>query len=232
MQSYSQFGEDILLWEHFHGKQNGFFVEIGANHPTLLSQTWFFERQGWSGILVEPLASKCQLLRSARPRSKVVQAAIGAPEQRGPAKLNVAAEDDMLSGLRVDRDVIVGCVEDVDVRTLDDVLIEAKNPKIDLLSIDVEGLELDVLRGFNIEQAQPKVVLVEDHLQQLSLHRHIVRRGYRLVKRTGCNNWYVPVDCEFKLSSLIEKLMLCKEIHMDTPIRCARFYFKKRLWRQ
>lgn len=232
MQSYSQFGEDILLWEHFHGKQNGFFVEIGANHPTLFSQTWFFERQGWSGILVEPLAAKCQLLRSARPRSKVVQAAIGAPKQRGPAKLNVAAEDDMLSGLRVDRDVIVSGVEEVEVRTLDDVLIEAGNPKIDLLSIDVEGLELDVLRGFNIEQSQPKVVLVEDHLQQLSLHRHIIRRVYRLVKRTGCNNWYVPEDCEFKLSNLIEKLMLYKEIHMDTPIRCARFYFKKRLWRK
>jgi FkbM family methyltransferase len=230
MQSYSQFGEDILLWQHFRAKPDGFFVEIGANHPTKLSQTWLLEQQGWSGILIEPLASKCELLRSQRPRSKVIQAAMGAPEQRGRAKFIVAAEDDMLSRLKVDEDIVVGSVEDVEVRTLDDVLTDSGHPKIDLLSIDVEGLELDVLRGFNIEQSQPGVILIEDHLQRLSVHRHVVSRGYRLVKRTGCNNWYVPNYGEFNLSTPKEKFRLWKEIHLDTPIRCARFYFKKRRW--
>jgi hypothetical protein len=39
MNSYSQFGEDLLLWEYFGARPEGFFVEVGANHPTKCSQT-------------------------------------------------------------------------------------------------------------------------------------------------------------------------------------------------
>jgi len=232
MQSYSQFGEDVLLWQHFGRRTNGFFVEIGANHPTLFSQTWLFEQQGWTGILVEPLAAKCALLRAHRPHSRVFQAAIAAPEQRGRAKFTVAAGDDMLSGLTVDPRTTAAAVEEVQVRTLDDVLAEAGHPRIDLLSIDVEGLELQVLRGFDLERYRPAVMLVEDHLQRLEVHRHLVGRGYRLVKRTGCNNWYVPREAEFSLSTPGERFLLWKEIHLDTPVRCVRFFFKRLRLRQ
>src|ERR1017187_5507645 len=66
MSSYSQSGEDLLLWEYFGARTNGFFLEAGANHPTKLSQTWLFELHGWKGILVEPLAKNCELLRQHR----------------------------------------------------------------------------------------------------------------------------------------------------------------------
>ena len=228
MNSYSQFGEDVLLWQHFGGKRNGFFVEAGANHPTIASQTWLFEQNGWKGILVEPIAEKYELIRQQRPGSQVVHLALGAPEQRGRARFNVAAENDGLSGLVVNAEVTVKHVEEVEVRTLDDVLAEAGNPKLDLVSIDVEGLELQVLRGFDLKRHRPAVLLVEDHLQRMGVHRHIVENGYRLVKRTGCNNWYVPRGEKFALASLGERFGLRKEIWLDTPVRCVRFYFKRR----
>src|SRR5438552_3236195 len=106
MNSYSQFGEDIFLWEYFGGKTDGFFVEAGANHPTRCSQTCLFEEQGWKGILVEPIAKNCELLREDRPGSRVFQFALGAPEQRGRARLNVAAENDGLSGFTVNEGVV------------------------------------------------------------------------------------------------------------------------------
>ena len=228
MNSYSQFGEDVLLWQHFAGKRDGFFMEVGANHPTKLSQTWFFEEQGWKGILVEPLASKCDLLRAHRPRSVVVQAAVGAPEQRGRAEFTIAAGDDMLSGLKTHDGVTAAATEWVDVRTLDDLLGELGNPKLDLVSIDVEGLELDVLRGFDLQRHRPGVLLIEDHLQRLSVHQRLVRKGYRLVKRTGCNNWYVPQGDPFNLTAASERFQLWREIHLDTPVRCLRFAWKRR----
>jgi FkbM family methyltransferase len=228
MQSFSQFGEDLMLWQYFREKPNGFFVEIGANHPTQYSQTWFFEQRGWKGMLVEPLAAKCELLRQQRSGSRVYQVALGAPEQRGRAKFTIAEGDDMLSGLAVNAEVAVKRVEEVEVRTLDDVLAEAGNPKVDLLSIDVEGSELEVLRGFDLERHRPAILLVEDHLQKMNVHRHIARHGYRLVKRTGCNNWYVPRGVEFNLTSASERFGLRKEIWLDTPVRCVRFYFKRR----
>jgi FkbM family methyltransferase len=229
MQSYSQFGEDVLLWEHFHGKADGFFVEAGANHPTLCSQTWLLEQRGWKGILVEPIGEKFELIRRERPASRVIRLALGAPEQRGRARFNVAAGNDALSGLSLNEGVTAERVEEVEVRTLDDVLAEAGNPRLDLVSIDVEGVELEVLRGFDLARHRPAVLLVEDHLQKMKVHRHITRQNYRLVKRTGCNNWYVPRDAEFKLTTAGERFSLRKEIWLDTPVRCVRYFFKR--WR-
>ena len=230
-QSFSQFGEDLLLWEYFRKRPQGFFVEVGANHPTKYSQTWLFERQGWKGILVEPLAAKSDLLRRERPGSRVFQAAMGAPEQRGRARFSVAAGDDMLSGLMMNDGVDIEAVEEVEVKTLDDVLAEAGNPKLDLVSIDVEGVELQVLRGFDLERHRPAVLLIEDHLKNLDVHRFIARHGYRLVKRTGCNNWYVPRNAEFELSTAGERFGLRKKIWLDTPVRRVRLFFKRKFAR-
>lgn len=227
LESFSQFGEDILLWEHFGRKTDGFYVEAGASHPFHQSQTWFFEQRGWRGILVEPLEWKSQRLRQERPRSQVFQAALGAPEQRGKATFYVVDSDENLSGLTPHAERAVRPCE-VEVRTLDDLLAEAGNPKLDFVSLDVEGAELEVLRGFDLARHRPAVLLVEDHLQRLSVHRYLVRQRYRLVKRTGCNNWYVPTGAEFRLTSPGERLRLRKEIWLDTPVRCVRFFFKRR----
>ncbi len=228
MQSYSQFGEDLLLWKHFGGRTDGFFVEAGANHPTLCSQTFLLEQQGWKGILIEPIRDNFERVRQGRPNSRVFRLALGAPEQRGTVVLNVAAGNDGLSGLTVNDGVVVERTEQVELKTLDDVLEEAGNPRLDLVSLDVEGLELQVLKGFDLNRHQPGLLLVEDHLQRMGVHRHLVRHGYRLVKRTGCNSWYVPRGSRFELSTVWERLALRWEIWIDTPIRCIRFYFKRR----
>lgn len=54
MKSYSQFYEDIFLWQLFQGKTTGTYVDIGANHPTELSNTKKFYDAGWRGVTVEP----------------------------------------------------------------------------------------------------------------------------------------------------------------------------------
>ena len=93
LESYAQNQEDILAWDYFDHKTDGFFVEVGANHPTELSQTWFLEQRGWKGILVEPLPACCEKLRAVRKNSIICEAAAGAPEQVGEATLNVAQSD-------------------------------------------------------------------------------------------------------------------------------------------
>jgi len=231
MDSFSQFGEDALLWEFFSKNPRGVFVEVGANHPTVCSQTFFLETQGWKGILVEPLPAKAQLLREQRPGSRVFQSAAGAPEQRGRARLAVATSDS-LSGFSPYAGAAIERFEEVQVKTLDDILAEAGNPKLDFVSIDVEGWELEVLRGFDLERHRPSILLVEDHLQRLGVHRHLVRSSYRLVKRTGCNSWYVPRAAPFNLSTRLERFQLWKEIHLDTPVRCVRFFFKRKFARK
>jgi hypothetical protein len=89
--------------------------------------------------------------------------------------------------------IIAHSTIEVAVQTLDEILREAGAPTaIDFVSIDVEGHEVDVLRGFDLTHWRPRLILIEDHVTNLSAHRALARAGYRLIRRTGLNGWYVP----------------------------------------
>src|SRR5436190_1931329 len=82
---------------------------------------------------------------------------------------------------------------------------EAGAAKLDFVSIDVEGTQLDVLKGFDLHRHRPSLLLVEDHLHELSAHNFIREQGYRLIKRTGLNNWYVPNEAPSR-ATFIQRL--------------------------
>jgi len=218
--SYAQWGEDALVWDYFHRRPRGFFIEVGANDPVHLSQTCLLEQNGWEGILVEPQAECCTRLRQVRTRSKVIQAACGAPERRGKALFRVATRQDrsMLANQKPAEEVVFTQTVEVDLVTLDDILAESGNPNLDFLSIDVEGGELDVLRGFNLAKHRPSLILVEDDVYDLRLHSHLRAQGYKLVKRTGSNNWYVPNEAVFPVG-FGGRLRLLRKMHLATPLR-------------
>ena len=92
-ESVAQHGEDLIVWEYFGGKRDGFFIEVGAYDPKKLSHTWLLVQRGWRGLLVEPLPQCCEKLRAARPNSIVCETAAGAPEQAGETTFNVAKAD-------------------------------------------------------------------------------------------------------------------------------------------
>jgi FkbM family methyltransferase len=216
--------ENVLTWEFFGFRTEGFFVEVGANHPRKGSQTWLLERVGWRGILIEPLPASCELLRRERPHSRVVQAAVSAPENAGERSFFVGKADirSSLAQHVDDPGVVYESTIRVAVRTLDSVLVEAAAPAVDFLSIDVEGTELDVLQGTDLARWKPKLILIEDKLHNLSKHRHLVAGGYKLVKRTGQNNWYIPQNEPFGLTTLHERLDLWRKLYLGLPFRRLR----------
>jgi FkbM family methyltransferase len=219
LQSYAQNQEDIIAWDYFGQKTDGFFVEVGANHPTELSQTWFLEQRGWKGILVEPLPACCEKLRAVRKNSIVCEAAAGDPEQVGEATLNVA-QSDVWSHLGEENKALpLAARIKVSVRTLDSILDELRAPPVDLLSIDTEGMEIKVLRGFNLKERQPALVLLEDHMESLDLYFYMRRTGYKLIKRTGPNNWWVPVAARALPMTVWERLSLSNRIWFRHPRR-------------
>jgi hypothetical protein len=64
---------------------------------------------------------------------------------------------------------------------------------IDILQIDVEGGELKVLQGLDIQKYKPKVILVEDIYNDIALHDYILSNGYKLDKHISYNKYYVPI---------------------------------------
>jgi len=90
-----------------------------------------------------------------------------------------------------------------------------KPARIDFLSMDTEGTELDILFGFDLARHRPRLILIEDKLYNLAKHHYLTQRGYRLAKRTMLNNWYVPTgDHSLKIhNSASEKISLLRKIN-------------------
>lgn len=218
-----------LVWQFFGQRRDGFFVDVGANEPHKNSQSWFLEERGWRGILVEPQAQFCERLRQFRPASRVFQVACGAPDSP-PEMTFFVAERPGHSGLvknRVEAETKYVRTETVKIMTLDAILQQAGDPKLDFVSIDVEGTQLDVLKGFNLHRHRPVLLLVEDHLHELSAHTFIRKQGYRLIKRTGLNNWYVPNETPLR-AAFIQRLRLFRKIWLNTPFRKFRVFRERR----
>jgi hypothetical protein len=115
---------------------------------------------------------------------------------------------------------------DVPTRTLDQILIDAGAQNIDFISIDVEGHELEVLDGFDLKRWRPRLILIEDLLLHLRLHRYLMRRGYRWLRRTGINNWYVPAN-KLPTLGLDGRWQFVKKFYLGTPFRRMRFAWRR-----
>ena len=221
--------EGELAWEFFGRRPEGFFVEVGANDPRNGSQTWFLEEHGWRGILIEPLSCFQAALKSSRSRSQVFQVACGAPGHPPAADLFVGenSEHSSLQRNAVDADTRYLQRETVRILTLDAVLAEAGDPAVDFVSIDVEGMQLEVLKGFDLQRHRPALLFVEDHLLNWQTHLYLSRHGYRLVKRTHLNNWYVPAGAPFVMTSAVERLKLWRKVWPGTPLRMLKARWRK-----
>jgi len=196
MKWYSQYGEDTLLAKIFDGKK-GLCIEVGANDGIKYSNTKHFEEIGWQCILIEPTPSLCVKIRKNRT-GKLFECAASSVE--GEMMLHVAEGHDLFSSIESCSTMAKELSKhkaninsiSVRVRPLDDILEEAFVKSIEFISIDVEGHEMEVLGGFNLNRWQPSILLIEDNsdLVVTEVERHMIKHGYRRFYRSGGNDWY------------------------------------------
>ena len=207
-QFVAQFGEDNELSKIFASVPQGTCVEVGGFDGITGSNTYYFERIGWECLLVEPIPELCEKIRKIR-KCTLVQAA--ASSKSGTATLIVPEKFKELSTLHLskiqqDRILAEGGAElneiTVQVKTLDQILQDASITKIDFITIDVEGHEIEVLKGFTIQSYTPRVIILEDSFcrRDQSAVNYLRHFGYVNFKRTGCNDWF----CKLTDSSLID----------------------------
>jgi FkbM family methyltransferase len=181
--SYSQFGEDLWLADHFADQVSGFFVDVGAYDPFNASNTLLLYRKGWRGINLEPEPEA--LRRFERFRGRDVNLGIAISSHDGDAAFVRAGSfsglddpDRFCPDARSDRIV-------VRTRRLQDVLDEYRPVgDIDLLDVDVEGHDLVVLHSNDWERFRPRIVLVEHHPGAPGDARPFFSDvGYRLIRK-------------------------------------------------
>lgn len=183
---HSQWGEDRWLVGNLHVPLYGVFVDVGAGDGIRGSNTLYFENLGWRGLCVDADPRNHQRLRQRC--CAVDTCAVSATPGLRP--FGMYTHKPSWSGL--DRrgtdyhEIIVAC------RTLEDILSQWHIDKIDLLSIDVEGTELDVWDSFDHTRHRPAIIIVEfddkhTNRHRRTIHSHVGRNSYELVHETPAN---------------------------------------------
>ena len=188
---YSQFGEDAVLSEIFaRKKKRGTYVDIGCYHPRKHSNTYLFYKRGWSGILVDVEKAKIIACRILRPRDKSLLKAVS--DKNGQSTIYAPKKFSVLTSLSpVNPDYkAIGQIECVTLTNILDEHLEDR--PIDLLSIDVEGHDLQVLKGLDFSKYQPEVIVIENlaekdiqSITQGEIHNILACEGYNLIAWAG-----------------------------------------------
>jgi FkbM family methyltransferase len=167
--SFASAGEDMIL-RHILGsdKQDGFYVDVGAYHPVIASNTYFFYSYGWRGINIEARPGSKALFDRERPQD--INLECGISDNKGELTYYMISDDSTMNSFSREHLNSLGMLEavksEIKVPTFPlSYILEhhlPDNQVIDFISVDVEGHDLTVLKSNNWNRFRPKLLVVED----------------------------------------------------------------------
>ena len=163
--SYSYGSVDLLLEHIFKNQSHGFYIDVGCQHPVMNNNTYLLYKKGWNGINIDLDKKNIDLFNFYRKRDLNLNFAISS--QEGERDLFFYHDKSAIN--TVEKSVAnyqraqVKEIKKVKTKTLNSIIENSKfnNLTIDFVSIDVEGHELDVIKGFDLKKYKPKVVIIE-----------------------------------------------------------------------
>lgn len=215
---FSQDGQDLymasLLIPLFDKINSRVVIDVGANDPQKFSNSLFFEKYlGCETIAVDPLREFEEQWRSTRQKAKFYNFALGSKE--GELVLNVPVQyDNMFSSLDGGhRKEGVKSVpherRPVKVTTLTHLLKLNDITDALFISIDVEGSELEVLRGIDFESLKFLCVLIENNSDGYfgddAIREYMVKHGYIYFARLG---WLDDLFLHPSLHTILNRCLL------------------------
>ena len=193
----SQFGEHLDIEDVVGLQLHGYAVDVGACDGVSLSNTKQLEDRGWNVLCIEANPFFGKALR--QNRKNVMMVACGAENMDDqdfhvyevqPGNFEALSALSPVPNPPMHADAKEKEVVKVDIRTLNWCLMEAGFPRVDVVSIDVEGGEEDVLDGFDIKYWQPKIIVIEDWAGG-TFHDRLGKFGLKFKNRRGVNDIYV-----------------------------------------
>ena len=169
--SFSQAGEDIILQYLFQKIKikSPTYLDIGTNHPIIGNNTYLLYLRGSKGVCIEPDPELCKQIKRKRPNSKLLQVGIGlSDQQHAPFYIfpqpytgwntfskDEASKKETESGIKVKRTI------SIPLMSINEIIQQNFSLPPDFLSIDIEGLDLPVLKTLDFEKYAPAVICAE-----------------------------------------------------------------------
>lgn len=223
-QGYSQGGEDLILAKLFNYKTKGFFIDVGANDPVKLNNTYLFYKLGWSGLNFEPIPELAGKFKEKRIRDMVITTAMS--NFVGEADFTAGISEYHVNSSLLDINLPKKNIIKVPVDKLENVLEELKITDIDFISIDTEGTEVDVLEGLNLDKYKPRFILAEYNTASKAndkLSPFLVNKGYQPI---FINTWNIIYSQNFTEDAI--KCYRSKYFSLKDTLRYLLNYARKK----
>ena len=159
--AYSHWGIDLIITKLLNSKNKGIYIDVGCHHPFLNNHSYLLYKSGWEGINIDIDYNSIDMFNFFRKSDVNIQTAV--TDHKGEVDLffyhNRAAKNTISKEFGSDAKE----QKKINSDTLNNIIENSKfkNSKIDFVSIDVEGNEINVLNGFNLKKYKPKLILLE-----------------------------------------------------------------------
>lgn len=199
--SFSEFGEDLLIISHFKFKEAGTFVDVGCNYPITNSVTFQLYMKGWNGINIDGNEDLIKTYHSIRPKDYSVCELIDQTVREvefikfSGNQLNTINPSHIFDW---NKELIIGKEKRV-TQKLTTVLEKywPEGMEIDLLTIDVEGMDLAVLKSHDFKKFPVRMVVVEMHgfnivkPEEDAIFNYLISKDYLLKGFSGLNGYFI-----------------------------------------
>jgi FkbM family methyltransferase len=204
--SFSQVGEDRILDYLFAslGVKHPVYLDIGANHPIIGSNTYFFYQRGSKGVCVEPSPALYNLIKKIRPKDICINAGIGFSEVKEAdfyifpeSGWNTFSKEEV--EYRRAHGQLYEKIISMALKNINSIIEKNFQQAPDFISIDVEGLDFDILKSLDFFRFAPKVLLVETirfgdtdkQKKQGAIIDFVLSKGYSIYADTFVNTIFL-----------------------------------------
>lgn len=208
-QSYSQAGEDRIMNFIFNGlkKKKIKYLEIGSYHPKYINNTYLFYKDGSSGVCIEPDPILFRRLKRVRRRDTCLNVGVGTTKRDATSfyimsskTLNTFSEKEAKRyetfGQKIEQ------IVQVPMLTINETIEKHFSACPDLLSVDVEGLDFDIIKSLDFNKYKPDVICIEtityteDNTERKvqELIDYICQKGYMVFGDTYINTIFVNTE--------------------------------------
>jgi len=188
--SHAQYYDDLIIRMIFDvlGVENPSYLDIGANHPVELSNTYYFYERGSKGVLVEPTPELTSIIKKVRPDDVLIPKGVAGKSIKGNAILKTSSEHHVLNSFLEENIEHHGIQADgqlqIELVDINDIISEHFITSPDFISMDTEGMELDIFQTFQFDHFNPSLFCIEipiNEEEKQALYDLLKSHNYHLV---------------------------------------------------
>ncbi|MDD5285624.1 MAG: FkbM family methyltransferase [Desulfuromonadaceae bacterium] len=208
--SYSQSGEDLIVDFVFEALKiyNPDYMDIGANHPVYLNNTYLLYKRGCHGVCIEPDPSLFKVLKQKRTRDTCLNIGIGLSEQTSADFFVMSAKTlNTFSRVEAERyqsygNQLIERIIPIALVPINSVMTKYCIKTPNFISLDVEGMDLEILKSLDLAKWRPEVFCIEtltyteDNTETkiTEIIDYMCQNGYMLYADTYINSIFVDND--------------------------------------